>query len=114
MGMAYEDHIAAGRYAGIRPPHQRFCGCAFIFHPIMEQEHHKIRLRLSIPDPLQQVFILLKQGKALRWDLSIGAGGAFESDKDLEPSEQPAAPEQTAAPANGVTVESQEDDPFNQ
>ena len=46
--------------------------------------------------------------------LSIGAGGAFESDKDLEPSEQPAAPEQTAAPANGVTVESQEDDPFNQ
>lgn len=46
--------------------------------------------------------------------LSIGAGGAFESDKDLEPSEQPAAPEQPAVSANGVTVESQEDDPFNQ
>ena len=47
--------------------------------------------------------------------LSIGAGGAFESDKDLDPVENanvPATPEE--APANGVQVNTDESDPFNQ
>lgn len=45
--------------------------------------------------------------------LSIGAGGALEADKDTEPQPQ-AEPVTTETPANGVTVETNEDDPFNQ
>ena len=44
--------------------------------------------------------------------LSIGAGAAFESDKDTDPQPQ-SEPVTTETPANGVTVETSEDDPFN-
>lgn len=44
--------------------------------------------------------------------LSIGAGGALEADKDTEPQPQ-AEPVTTETPANGVTVETNDDDPFN-
>lgn len=47
--------------------------------------------------------------------LSIGAGGAFESDKDLEPTEQPAATP-AASPASqpeGVSIQTNDNDPFN-
>ena len=45
--------------------------------------------------------------------LSIGAGGALEADKDTEPQPQ-SEPVTTETPANGVTVETNDDDPFNQ
>lgn len=45
--------------------------------------------------------------------LSIGAGGALEADKDTDPQPQ-AEPVTTETPANGVTVETNDDDPFNQ
>jgi recombinational DNA repair protein RecT len=44
--------------------------------------------------------------------LSIGAGGALEADKDTDPQPQ-AEPVTTETPANGVTVETNDDDPFN-
>lgn len=44
--------------------------------------------------------------------LSIGAGGALEADKDTEPQPQ-SEPVTTETPANGVTVETNDDDPFN-
>lgn len=44
--------------------------------------------------------------------LSIGAGGALEADKDTEPQPQ-TEPVTTETPANGVTVETNDDDPFN-
>lgn len=44
--------------------------------------------------------------------LSIGAGGALEADKDTEPLPQ-SEPVTTETPANGVTVETNDDDPFN-
>lgn len=45
--------------------------------------------------------------------LSIGAGGALEADKDLEPQPEP-KPQTAEAPANGVTVNTEDNDPFNQ
>lgn len=45
--------------------------------------------------------------------LSIGSGGALEADKDMEQLPQ-TEPVTTETPANGVTVESSDDDPFNQ
>lgn len=44
--------------------------------------------------------------------LSIGAGGAFESDKDTDPQPQ-SEPQPIEAQTNGVTVETSDDDPFN-
>ncbi|MBR0177766.1 MAG: serine/threonine protein kinase [Bacteroidales bacterium] len=44
--------------------------------------------------------------------LSIGAGGAFESDKDTDPQPQ-SEPQPVEAQTNGVTVETSDDDPFN-
>lgn len=44
--------------------------------------------------------------------LSIGAGGSLESDKDTEQQPQ-SEPVTTETPANGVTVETNDDDPFN-
>lgn len=44
--------------------------------------------------------------------LSIGAGGALEADKDTDPQPQ-AEPVTTETPTNGVTVETNDDDPFN-
>lgn len=44
--------------------------------------------------------------------LSIGSGGALEADKDTEPQEE--APATTEKPTNGVSVETSDDDPFNQ
>lgn len=44
--------------------------------------------------------------------LSIGAGGALEADKDTDPQPQ-SEPVTTETPANGVTVETNDDDPFN-
>lgn len=45
--------------------------------------------------------------------LSIGAGGALEADKDIEPQPEP-KPKQEETPANGVSVNTDENDPFNQ
>ena len=46
--------------------------------------------------------------------LPIGSGATLEADKDLDPVEnQPTEPENTA-PANGVSVQSDDNDPFNQ
>lgn len=44
--------------------------------------------------------------------LSIGAGGALEADKDTDPQPQ-AEPQTVEAQTNGVTVETNDDDPFN-
>lgn len=44
--------------------------------------------------------------------LSIGAGGALEADKDTDPQPQ-AEPETAETPANGVTVKTDDEDPFN-
>lgn len=44
--------------------------------------------------------------------LSIGAGGSLEADKDTDTQPQ-AEPVTTETPANGVTVETNDDDPFN-
>ena len=44
--------------------------------------------------------------------LSIGAGGALEADKDTDPQPQ-AEPQPVEAQTNGVTVETSDDDPFN-
>ncbi len=44
--------------------------------------------------------------------LSIGAGGALEADKDTDPQPQ-AEPQTVEAQTNGVTVETSDDDPFN-
>lgn len=44
--------------------------------------------------------------------LSIGAGGALEADKDTEPQDE--TPASSEKPANGVSVETSDDDPFNQ
>jgi len=43
--------------------------------------------------------------------LSIGAGGSLEADKDLEQTPAPDTP--TQAPANGVKVDTDDNDPFN-
>lgn len=45
--------------------------------------------------------------------LSIGAGGAFESDKDTEPIENAAPQEESTAAPNGVQIKTDENDPFN-
>ena len=45
--------------------------------------------------------------------LSIGAGGALEADKDTEPQPEPKAQEEET-PVNGVTVQTDDTDPFNQ
>lgn len=45
--------------------------------------------------------------------LSIGAGGALEADKDIEPQPEPKT-QQEETPANGVSVNTDENDPFNQ
>lgn len=45
--------------------------------------------------------------------LSIGAGGALEADKDTEPQPEPKAQEEET-PVNGVTVQTDDNDPFNQ
>lgn len=45
--------------------------------------------------------------------LSIGAGGALEADKDIEPTEAPDSPATSTAPVNGVQVDADENDPFN-
>lgn len=44
--------------------------------------------------------------------LSIGAGGALEADKDTDPQPQ-AEPQPVEVQTNGVTVETSDDDPFN-
>jgi hypothetical protein len=44
--------------------------------------------------------------------LSIGSGGALEADKDTEPQDE--TPVTTEKPTNGVSVETSDDDPFNQ
>lgn len=44
--------------------------------------------------------------------LSIGAGGAFESDKDIEQTPAPDSTQET--PANGVKSQTDDNDPFNQ
>lgn len=44
--------------------------------------------------------------------LSIGAGGALEADKDTDPQPQ-AEPQPVEVQTNGVTVETNDDDPFN-
>lgn len=44
--------------------------------------------------------------------LSIGSGGALEADKDTEPQEE--TPVATEKPTSGVSVETSDDDPFNQ
>ena len=43
--------------------------------------------------------------------LSIGSGGAMEADKDTDPQPEPV--QQSATPANGVSVETDDDNPFD-
>lgn len=45
--------------------------------------------------------------------LSIGAGGALEADKDTEQQPEP-QPKTDETPVNGTTVQTDENDPFNQ
>ena len=44
--------------------------------------------------------------------LSIGYGGALEADKDTDPQEESQAP--VEKPTNGVSINTSDDDPFNQ
>lgn len=46
--------------------------------------------------------------------LPLGAGSTLEADKDSEPIEPIAAPQAPFPPTNGVTIKTNEDDPFNQ
>jgi len=45
--------------------------------------------------------------------LSIGAGGALEADKDIEPQPAPSEAQASSPTPNGVSVQTDDNDPFN-